>query len=238
MDTLMKKQQNGHKKDSTDSIKTVNIRGNQYVTVAERLRLLHLNSDVNNPPSINTEIISVESGVFIVKATLIPDTSKPESFFTGHAVEDENKGQINRTSALENCETSAIGRALGNAGLGTVEGIASADEVANAIYQQDNIKSSNGAKHKASDLQKMMNDVKVDSKISKESNADWEKTMTKDEILTIIEERLRPRFETLEKYDLFRIKQNMDEALGTYKKAELARFAEKLKEEINKGKKE
>ena len=142
MDTLMKKQQNGHKKDSTDSIKTVNIRGNQYVTVAERLRLLHLNSDVNNPPSINTEIISVESGVFIVKATLIPDTSKPESFFTGHAVEDENKGQINRTSALENCETSAIGRAVGNAGYGSAESIASANEVMNAMHQQNNKKES------------------------------------------------------------------------------------------------
>jgi hypothetical protein len=57
---------------------------------------------------------------------------------TGYAEEHRTASQINRTSALENCETSAIGRALANFGLGGGE-YASADEVANAINQQEKV---------------------------------------------------------------------------------------------------
>jgi hypothetical protein len=56
---------------------------------------------------------------------------------TGHAEEKRSASQINQTSALENCESSAVGRALAFAGYGGSE-IASADEVQNAIYQQEN----------------------------------------------------------------------------------------------------
>jgi hypothetical protein len=127
--------------DNLDSIKTISIRGKQYVTVAERLRQLHLTVTNDNPgPSIDTKIVYAENGVYIVKATVIPDVTQPDCFFTGHAKEDESKGQVNGTSALENCETSAIGRALGNAGYGSAESIASANEVMNAIHQQNNKK--------------------------------------------------------------------------------------------------
>ena len=101
--------------DNLDSIKTISIRGKQYVTVAERLRQLHLSVSNDMPgPSIDTKIVYAESGVYIVKATVIPDVTQPDCFFTGHAKEVESKGQVNGTSALENCETSAIGRALAN----------------------------------------------------------------------------------------------------------------------------
>ena len=114
--------------DNLDSIKTISIRGKQYVTVAERLRQLHLSVSNDMPgPSIDTKIVYAEGGIYIVKATVIPDITQPECFFTGHAKEDESKGQVNGTSALENCETSAIGRALGNAGYGSAESIASAN---------------------------------------------------------------------------------------------------------------
>jgi hypothetical protein len=56
---------------------------------------------------------------------------------TGYAEEVRTASKINRTSALENCETSAVGRALAFFGLAGSE-IASADEVANAIQQQNN----------------------------------------------------------------------------------------------------
>ena len=129
--------------DNLDSIKTISIRGKQYVTVAERLRQLHLSVSNDMPgPSIDTKIVYAEGGVYIVKATVIPDVTQPDCFFTGHAKEDESKGQINGTSALENCETSAIGRALGNAGYGSAESIASANEVMNAMHQQNTKKES------------------------------------------------------------------------------------------------
>tara|TARA_B100000519_G_C14251144_1_gene442476 strand:+ start:1029 stop:1430 length:402 start_codon:yes stop_codon:yes gene_type:complete len=129
--------------DSLDTVKTISIRGKQYVTVAERLRQLHLSVNNDMPgPSIDTKIVYAEGGVYIVKATVIPDITQPECFFTGHAKEDESKGQINGTSALENCETSAIGRALGNAGYGSAESIASANEVMNAMHQQNTKKES------------------------------------------------------------------------------------------------
>ena len=129
--------------DSLDTVKTISIRGKQYVTVAERLRQLHLSVSNDMPgPSIDTKIVYAEGGIYIVKATVIPDITQPECFFTGHAKEDESKGQVNGTSALENCETSAIGRALGNAGYGSAESIASANEVMNAMHQQNTKKES------------------------------------------------------------------------------------------------
>ena len=55
---------------------------------------------------------------------------------TGHAYETR-QGNVNSTSYVENCETSAIGRALGLLGIGATTAIASADEVLNAIAQQE-----------------------------------------------------------------------------------------------------
>ena len=55
---------------------------------------------------------------------------------TGTAYEKEGSSFINKTSYIENCETSAVGRALGFAGFGIDTSIASAEEVMNAQYQQ------------------------------------------------------------------------------------------------------
>ena len=55
---------------------------------------------------------------------------------TGYAQEKENASVVNRTSYIENCETSAVGRALGMCGFGIDASVASAEEVKNAIEQQ------------------------------------------------------------------------------------------------------
>ena len=56
---------------------------------------------------------------YIVKAIVTPNPlQEPEIFYTGHAAERDNTGFVNKTSALENCETSAVGRALAFAGYG------------------------------------------------------------------------------------------------------------------------
>ena len=112
----------------------VNIHGKEYKTVAERL--VELADHTEGKYSLKTKVIggSVDVGV-LIKATL----KLERGTFVGHAYEREDSGYINKTSHVENCETSAIGRALASAGYAGSE-FASADEVANAIKQQDDIK--------------------------------------------------------------------------------------------------
>ena len=114
---------------------TVKIHGKDYKTVAERLNEFH---GEHKDGSINTEIIKeLSSEEFVtIKATVIIGSGAVGSrTFTGHAREVFSKIGINSTSAYENCETSAIGRALASAGYMGSE-FASADEVANAISGQ------------------------------------------------------------------------------------------------------
>jgi len=107
----------------------VKIHGKEYYTVVERVNMLH--DKTKGQYSLNTSLERYENGIVIMKATL----SFGGNTFTGHAYEKEGSTQINKTSALENCETSAIGRALASAGFGGTE-FASANEVENAIHQQ------------------------------------------------------------------------------------------------------
>ena len=118
----------------------VNIKGKSYKTVAERI--LEVHADTAGIYSIRTEIIKWEEGRIVMRADLIiprnwgpEDTGPLENSYTGHAYEAEGTSQINETSALENCETSAIGRALAAAGYVGGE-YASANEGENAIHQQ------------------------------------------------------------------------------------------------------
>ena len=120
----------------------VKIHNKKYYTVAERIDLLNeLLHKQEKTYSLTTELISWENEVVIMKATLTINSYKNECAsdsctYTGHAYEKEDSSQINRTSALENCETSAIGRALSAAGFGGGNEYASANEVENAIHQQ------------------------------------------------------------------------------------------------------
>ena len=113
---------------------TIKIHGKEYKTVAERVNEFH-EDNKGKPRSIITELVSWDNGIVIMKATVVVK----ESTFTGHAYENEGSSQINKTSALENCETSAIGRALASAGYAGSE-FASANEVNNAIHQQSETK--------------------------------------------------------------------------------------------------
>ena len=117
----------------------VDIHGKQYATVNERIIELH--NDYKGSCSIVTKIVESDSGTVRVKATLtLVEMSEGlvshSNTFTGHAEEVIGSSMINKTSALENAETSAVGRALAFAGFSTDASIASADEVANAIMNQ------------------------------------------------------------------------------------------------------
>ena len=110
----------------------VNIRGKEYLTVAYRIKQFR----VDHPDwQIHTDIVHMDDDRVVVRAEICDSASV--TIATGHAEEKRSSSQINQTSALENCESSAVGRALAFAGYGGSE-IASADEVQNAIYQQEN----------------------------------------------------------------------------------------------------
>jgi hypothetical protein len=135
----------------------VNIHGKQYSTVAKRVkdfREIH-----HFELSLTTDIVSRDDECVVMKATIT--NADGRVLATGHSEEYRHTSQINRTSALENAETSAIGRALAALGLGGTE-FASADEVANAIGQQKSgvIKPSDGAMDRVSaDRRKVVTDT-------------------------------------------------------------------------------
>ena len=127
-------------------MKTINIKGKEYVPVVERVKEFH---KIHPLGQIFTEIISSDERKVIVKATVkIPTVAKisketaetkglqekidlASQLFTGHAQSEWGKGMMGGV-ALEVAETSAVGRALGFANIGLLDGIASADEMRKA----------------------------------------------------------------------------------------------------------
>ena len=102
-------------------MKTISIQGKDYVPVVERIKEAHLqDKDV----SILTEIVNCGETRIAVKATIV---FKGKTF-TGHSQAEWGKGKMGDV-ALEIAETSSIGRALGFANIGLLDGIASADEM-------------------------------------------------------------------------------------------------------------
>ena len=107
----------------------VSIQGKKYLTVGKRIADFR----AKHPYwEISTEILSAAELV-LAKTTIKDDTG--QLIATGHAEEERGSTNINRTSAIENAETSSCGRALAFMGMGGTE-IASADEVVNAVHQQ------------------------------------------------------------------------------------------------------
>ena len=110
---------------------TISIHGKSYATVA--LRVAIARRVLGTALDIVTKIVSIDANTVVMQADVYVDG---QHVSTGHAEEKRTASRINQTSALENCETSATGRAL--AFLGFIsDGIASAEEVSAAIVQQD-----------------------------------------------------------------------------------------------------
>jgi hypothetical protein len=109
---------------------TVNIHGKQYKTVALRVQEFRAHCPSH---SIITELVHRDDTLVVMRAAIVDESGR--TIGTGYSEEVRASSNINRTSALENAETSAIGRALAAAGYAGTE-YASADEVANAIGQQ------------------------------------------------------------------------------------------------------
>lgn len=118
-------------KGVNDTLKTTNIKGKPYVEVYAKVQGFRKLYPSGN---IDTNIVSIENGVCIIQAKAYDENGN--QLGSGIAYEKEGSSDINKTSYIENCETSAIGRALSSVGIGSQDAYASAIEVENAINNQ------------------------------------------------------------------------------------------------------
>ena len=163
-------------------MRTINIKGKEYVPVNERVKEFR-----TKYPELRvlTELVSLDENSVVMKATV--SDMEGNILANGYAQEDRGSSNINKTSYVENCETSAVGRALGMFGIGIDASMASADEVANAIDRQEALKQKVDknsisalkmlAAEKGSDLEMILTyyDVKTPEEMTMEQ---WQNAMT------------------------------------------------------------
>lgn len=116
-------------------MRSINIKGKEYIPVNERVKEFRANYSAF---TVLSEIVSLDENSVVMVARVYDPNGKVVA--NGYAQEDRNASNINKTSYVENCETSAVGRALGMFGIGIDASMASADEVANAIDRQEALK--------------------------------------------------------------------------------------------------
>ena len=136
----------------------------EYAEVNQRIKAFRM---VYPDGFVLTDMVSNENGVCVMRAVVGFYSVNGEKHILGQgtAYEKETSSFINQTSYIENCETSAVGRALGMAGFGIDTSVASAEEVQNAIANQgeDERKASPKqveflkAKYEGENLEKLLN---------------------------------------------------------------------------------
>lgn len=153
--------------------KAIDIKGKKYVLVSDRI--LYFN-EAYPSGCITTDMVKYEDKQIIIKATVYPEWLQGRHF-TGYSQSIEWQGYINQTSALENAETSAVGRSLAMMGIGVIDSIASVDEInkakgAEATQGSDSFNKANFGKRNMENLK---------SAIEK-----WERTKGKEETLAYL----------------------------------------------------
>lgn len=118
----------------THKFKTTNIKGKEYVEVNQRL-LYFRNEKKYEGWSIETAFLVLDSESCVAQTTISDNEGRVIA--QGTAQEDKSSSYINKTSYIENCETSAVGRALAMLGIGIETSIASSNEVSMAIAKQE-----------------------------------------------------------------------------------------------------
>ncbi len=119
---------------SNYKFKTTNIRGKKYVEVNERIKFFRQEDKYNNW-GILTEFPLIDGEQCMCVCSIVTPDGHVVAQGTAHEV--RGASNINKTSYVENCETSAVGRALAMLGIGIDTSIASANEVQDAIAKQD-----------------------------------------------------------------------------------------------------
>lgn len=121
-------------KRANETVNAIDLKGRPYTEVNQRIKAFRM---VFPEGFIRTEMMSNTDGVCIFRAMVgYYENGNMIILGTGTAYEKENSSFINKTSFIENCETSAVGRALGMAGFGIDTSVASYEEVANAMSNQ------------------------------------------------------------------------------------------------------
>lgn len=122
-----------------DKMKTIAIKGKNYVQVTERVKAFR-----NNPAwigwAIVTDMRELTDDVCVMCAQIINADGKVMATGWGREVRNDAASMVNKTSYVENCETSAVGRALGFLGIGIEENIYSAEELVYALQAQEQTK--------------------------------------------------------------------------------------------------
>lgn len=122
------------RKEVNDRLTRTNIKGRQYIDVAQRIQGFW---ELYPQGRIVTEMVADDGKRCVFKAEAYDMAEGGAGLLaTGHAYEVNSGRGVNATSYIENCETSAVGRALGMLGIGSTDSIASADEVMNAQQRQ------------------------------------------------------------------------------------------------------
>lgn len=118
------------------AIGTMSVKGKDYAQVNQRVKAFRM---VYPTGLVDTEILSNDNGICVIRATAgyYAEDGQFVKLATGTAFEVQSSSYINKTSYIENCETSAVGRCLGFCGFGIDTSICSAEELTNALEQQD-----------------------------------------------------------------------------------------------------
>lgn len=121
-------------------IKTTEIKGKEYAQVNQRIKVFRM---LFPEGCISTEILKLDSDMCVMKASVYDSNNKLLASGTAFEMKNDKTSFVNKTSYIENCETSAVGRALGMLGIGIDTSVASFEEVSNAIEQQEQEKIAN-----------------------------------------------------------------------------------------------
>lgn len=113
-------------------LKTMNIKGKEYVQVNDRLKAFRSMPEFKGW-SLTSEIVELKEDSCTMKAVITDDQGKVRA--TGYAREVIAKSPVNKFAFVENCETSAWGRALGNLGIGIDSAVCSAEELLQKLAQ-------------------------------------------------------------------------------------------------------
>lgn len=129
-----------NKQQARGGLETIDIKGKAYVTVAERIKAV---TDVEKLEENRYDIerwerFEIGEKQFLTCHIRVWVDQDRHLTYSGTSQISFSGGMVNTTSGYENAETSALGRALGMAGVGLLEGVASADEIhkAQAMPQQ------------------------------------------------------------------------------------------------------
>lgn len=172
-----------------EKLKAIDVKGKNYVMVNERLKYFREHFEGY---ALISDIIEITPDRVCILAKILDGNGSVKA--TGIAFEEKQSSYINKTSYIENCETSAWGRALANFGIGIDENVSSADEVAHAIeIQEEQEKSAAKKNNKKSETQKTDKnpDLKPQSPADEKAVDELSNDVTKMLIDEIIEKAAR-----------------------------------------------